>query len=294
MPGLTFRFASMCQLETGREFLGRARDPAFQANGAAIGACRKALPVQSLRATRSPIDTDHSSCVTRACLVTAGASGIRTGDGARVRPRRRARPHLHDVTDTWRRWKAVAASDPGLTQEVCDVADPAAVTRLFGNVAAAAGRPRRAGEQRRHRGPDRRVRGRGAGRLGTHARRQPDRPVPRARSRDSAAEEKRQRQHGQSLPSAAGRVSAFRSARRTPRRNGAWSASPSRCRWNSARSAFASTRYCPGSVAGPRIDAVFAAKAEVRGQSVEKIRDESLATQSITPRSRHVDRRGRR
>ena len=38
---------------------------------------------------------------------------------------------------------------------------------------------------------------------------------------------------------------------------------------------------CPGSVAGPRIDSVFANKAAARGVSIEAIRDEALAKTSL-------------
>src|SRR4029450_2928950 len=38
---------------------------------------------------------------------------------------------------------------------------------------------------------------------------------------------------------------------------------------------------CPGSVAGPRIDAVFANKAQARGVPMETVRDEALAKTSL-------------
>ena len=38
---------------------------------------------------------------------------------------------------------------------------------------------------------------------------------------------------------------------------------------------------CPGSVAGPRIDSVFANKAQARGVPMETVRDEALAKTSL-------------
>ena len=69
-------------------------------------------------------------------LVTAGASGIGLST-ARAFAREGARVHICDVDE--KALAAVAASDPGFAQVVCDVADPAAVARLFDAVSATLG-----------------------------------------------------------------------------------------------------------------------------------------------------------
>jgi NAD(P)-dependent dehydrogenase (short-subunit alcohol dehydrogenase family) len=61
-------------------------------------------------------------------LVTAGASGIGLAT-ARAFAREGARVHVCDVDEQL--LGALATSDPALTVSVCDVADPAAVARLF-------------------------------------------------------------------------------------------------------------------------------------------------------------------
>ena len=174
-------------------------------------------------------------------LVTAGASGIGLAT-ARAFARDGARVHVCDVDTA--ALDALAGSDPGLTRSVCDVADPAAVARLFDTRDLRAGRPRRAGEQRRHRGSHGALRRRRVARLGAHARRQPHRAVPVRAARDPAAQGERQRRASpifRRRPAASG----FPIARRTPHRNGASSASPSRCRSSSVPTASASTRSAP-------------------------------------------------
>ncbi|MEO8304591.1 MAG: SDR family NAD(P)-dependent oxidoreductase, partial [Betaproteobacteria bacterium] len=69
-------------------------------------------------------------------LVTAGASGIGLAT-ARAFAREGARIHVCDIDE--RALAAVAASDPGFAQSVCDVADPTAVARLFETVKAGLG-----------------------------------------------------------------------------------------------------------------------------------------------------------
>ena len=69
-------------------------------------------------------------------LVTAGASGIGLAT-ARAFAREGAKVYVCDVDIA--ALHAVAASDPDLQQTVCDVADPAAVARLFDTATGALG-----------------------------------------------------------------------------------------------------------------------------------------------------------
>src|SRR5689334_21741320 len=69
-------------------------------------------------------------------LVTAGASGIGLAT-ARAFAREGARVHVCDVDQA--ALNALGASDPGLARSVCDVADGAAVARMFDQVSAAFG-----------------------------------------------------------------------------------------------------------------------------------------------------------
>jgi len=64
-------------------------------------------------------------------LVTAGASGIGLAT-ARAFAREGARIQVCDIDE--KALAAVGASDPGFAQSICDVADPAAVARLFDKV----------------------------------------------------------------------------------------------------------------------------------------------------------------
>ena len=141
-------------------------------------------------------------------LVTAGASGIGLAT-ARAFAREGARVHVCDVDTA--ALDALAASDPALTHSVCDVADPAAVARLFDATSTHARRPRRAGQQRRHRGTDGALRGHRACRLGTHARRQPDGSVPVRATGDPAAR-RRAAMRASPISRRQRAVSAFRTA----------------------------------------------------------------------------------
>ena len=69
-------------------------------------------------------------------LVTAGASGIGLAT-ARAFAREGARVFICDVDR--KALAVVAASDPGLVQTECDVADPAAVGKLFDSASDALG-----------------------------------------------------------------------------------------------------------------------------------------------------------
>ena len=210
-------------------------------------------------------------------LVTAGASGIGLAT-ARAFAREGARVHVCDV-DT-QALDALAASDPGLTRSVCDVADPAAVARLFDTVDRRIRRPRRAGEQRRHRRSD------GALRRGRAA------PTGSARSRST------------SPASSCARSARFRCSRRAPIRASPISRRPPAASAFPMRTPYAASKWgvigftkslsielgphgvrvnaiCPGSVAGPRIEAVYAQQ----GQRCAAWRPRSCATRR-SPRRR--------
>ena len=90
----------------------------------------------------------------------------------------------------------------------------------------------------------------------------------------------RQREHRQPLLGGRPlRLSQSHALRRS--RNGASSASPSRCRSSSAPSAFASTPSARVPSPGARIDHVFANKAALRGVAPDVVRDEALAKTSL-------------
>ena len=209
-------------------------------------------------------------------LVTAGASGIGLAT-ARAFAREGARVHVCDV-DT-KALDALAASDPGLARSVCDVADPAAVAQLFATSVSRLG------------GLDALVNNAGiAGptapcedvTLGDWERTlavnltgqflcaQHAIPLLKASANPSIA----------NLSSAAGR---FGFPNRTPYAASKWAVvgftkslsmelGPFGVRVNA---------ICPGSVAGPRIEAVYTNKAKLRGVAPEVVRDEMIAKASL-------------
>lgn len=209
-------------------------------------------------------------------LVTAGASGIGLAT-ARAFAREGARVHVCDVDGA--ALDALAASDPAVTRSVCDVADQDGVARLFREAQAALG------------GLDALVNN--AGVAGPTAPCEdvalPDWertlavnltgqflcvrlaiPLLKASANASIA----------NLSSAAGR---FGFPNRTPYAAAKWGVvgftkslsielGPYGIRVNA---------ICPGSVAGARIDAVFAGKAALRGVAPEVVRAEALARTSL-------------
>jgi NAD(P)-dependent dehydrogenase (short-subunit alcohol dehydrogenase family) len=209
-------------------------------------------------------------------LVTAGASGIGLAT-ARAFAREGARVHICDV-DT-KSLDALAASDPGLTRSVCDVADPASVARLFEtatstlggldalvNNAGIAG-PTAACQDIALRDWERTL---AVNLTGQFLCAQRAIPLLKASANASIA----------NLSSAAGR---FGFPNRTPYAASKWGVvgftkslsielGPHGVRVNA---------ICPGSVAGARIDAVLASRAALRGVALEVVRDEAISKASL-------------
>jgi len=209
-------------------------------------------------------------------LVTAGASGIGLAV-AREFAREGARVHVCDV-DTGA-LTAISASDPALTHSVCDVSDETAVRRLFDATLT------------HHGGLD--VLVNNAGIAGPTARCEDIELVDWERTlavnlagqflcAKLAIPHLRKSRNASiiNLSSAAGR---FGFPLRTPYAASKWGVigftkslsielGSDRIRVNA---------ICPGSVAGPRIDSVFANKAAARGVPMETVRDEALAKTSL-------------
>ena len=209
-------------------------------------------------------------------LVTAGASGIGLAT-ARAFAREGAEVYVCDVDIA--ALHAVAASDPDLQQTVCDVADPAAVARLFDTATGALG------------GLDALVNN--AGIAGPTAACEDvvladwqrtlavnltgqflcaQRAIPWLKKSRNASIA--------NLSSAAGR---FGFPLRTPYAASKWGVvglskslsielGPHGIRVNA---------ICPGSVAGPRIDAVFANRAAARNLPIDVVRDDALSKTSL-------------
>lgn len=209
-------------------------------------------------------------------LVTAGASGIGLAT-ARAFAREGARVHVCDVDVA--ALDALATSDPGLGRSVCDVADPQAVARLFDTAVASLG------------GLDALVNNAGiagptapcekialadwehtlrVNLTGQFLCAQRAIPLLKASGNASIA----------NLSSAAGR---FGFPQRTPYAAAKWGVigfskslsielGPHGIRVNA---------FCPGAVAGARIDAVFADKAALRGVSPDAVRAEAVGKSSL-------------
>lgn len=209
-------------------------------------------------------------------LVTAGASGIGlatarafAGEGARV--------HVCDVDAA--ALGALAASDPALTHSVCDVADPAAIARLFDTVSSTLGGLDALVNNAGVAGPTAACedvalhdwqRTLAVNLTGQFLCAQRAIPLLKASRNASIA----------NLSSAAGR---FGFPNRTPYAASKWGVigftkslaielGPHGVRVNA---------ICPGSVAGARIDAVFANRAALRGVSIDFVRDEAIAMTSL-------------
>jgi NAD(P)-dependent dehydrogenase (short-subunit alcohol dehydrogenase family) len=209
-------------------------------------------------------------------LVTAGASGIGLAT-AREFVREGARVHVCDVEA--RALAALSANDPTLSHSHCDVSDESSVRQLFDDMIAQRG------------GLD--VLVNNAGIAGPTARCEDIElsdwertfavnlagqflcaklAIPHLRKSRNASII--------NLSSAAGR---FGFPLRTPYAASKWGVigftkslsielGSDRIRVNA---------ICPGSVAGPRIDSVFANKAAARGVPMETVRDEALAKTSL-------------
>jgi len=209
-------------------------------------------------------------------LVTAGASGIGLAT-ARAFAREGARVHVCDVDAA--ALDALAASDPALTHSVCDVADPVAIARLFDTVSSTLGGLDALVNNAGVAGPTAACedvalhdwqRTLAVNLTGQFLCAQRAIPLLKASRNASIA----------NLSSAAGR---FGFPNRTPYAASKWGVigftkslaielGPHGVRVNA---------ICPGSVAGARIDAVFANRAALRGVSVDFVRDEAIAMTSL-------------
>jgi NAD(P)-dependent dehydrogenase (short-subunit alcohol dehydrogenase family) len=209
-------------------------------------------------------------------LVTAGASGIGLAT-ARAFARERARVFICDVDRS--ALAALAASDSGFGQIVCDVSDAAAVDRLFAAARAALGGLDALVNNAGIAGPTAPCeaialadweRTLAVDLTGQFLCAQRAIPLLKASGNASIA----------NLSSAAGR---FGFPNRTPYAAAKWGVigltkslsielGPFGIRVNA---------ICPGSVAGARIDSVYANKAALRGVAPEVVRDEALARTSL-------------
>ena len=209
-------------------------------------------------------------------LVTAGASGIGLAT-ARAFAREGARVFICDVDR--KALAAVAASESGIGQTECDVADPAAVGRLFDAASTTLG------------GLDTLVNN--AGIAGPTAACEDialadwqrtlavnltgqflcaQRAIPLLKQSRNASIA--------NLSSAAGR---FGFPLRTPYAAAKWGVIGLTKSLSIELGAFGIrvNAICPGSVAGPRIDAVFANKAAARGVAPEVVLEEALGKVSL-------------
>jgi NAD(P)-dependent dehydrogenase (short-subunit alcohol dehydrogenase family) len=209
-------------------------------------------------------------------LVTAGASGIGLAT-ARAFAREGARVCICDVDR--KALATVKASDPGLAQMECDVADSAAVGRLFDalyadlggldalvNNAGIAG-PTGACEDIDLADWERTL---AVNLTGQFICAQRAIPLLKASANASIA----------NLSSAAGR---FGFPLRTPYAASKWGVIglTKSLSIELGRFGIRVNAICPGSVAGARIDAVFANRARARGVTPEFVRDEALSRVSL-------------
>ncbi len=209
-------------------------------------------------------------------LITAGASGIGLAI-AREFVREGAQVHVCDVDA--RALAALSASDPTASHSHCDVSDEASVARLFDQMSA------------RHGGLD--VLVNNAGIAGPTARCEDvvladwERTlavnltgqflcarlaIPHLRASDNASII--------NLSSAAGR---FGFPLRTPYAASKWAVIgfTKSLSIELGSDGIRVNAICPGSVAGPRIDSVFANKAAARGVPNDVVRDEALTKTSL-------------
>jgi NAD(P)-dependent dehydrogenase (short-subunit alcohol dehydrogenase family) len=209
-------------------------------------------------------------------LVTAGASGIGLAT-ARAFVREGARVHICDVDA--KALDALAKSDPALTRSVCDVSDPVAVAQLFEtsvsqmggldalvNNAGIAG-PTAPCEDVVLRDWERTL---AVNLTGQFLCAQRAIPLLRKSANASIA----------NLSSAAGR---FGFPNRTPYSASKWGVIgfTKSLSIELGLDGIRVNAICPGSVAGPRIEAVYTSKAKLRGVAPEVVRDEMIAHASL-------------
>ena len=209
-------------------------------------------------------------------LVTAGASGIGLAT-ARAFAREGAHVHVCDIDEAALR--ALATSDPGLSRSTCDVADAASVARLFDDVqrvlggldtlvnnAGVAG-PTAACEDIALRDWERTL---AVNLTGQFLCAQRAIPLLKRSANASIA----------NLSSAAGR---FGFPLRTPYAAAKWGVIglTKSLSIELGVHGIRVNALCPGSVAGPRIDGVFASKAAARGVAADVVREEALAKTSL-------------
>jgi NAD(P)-dependent dehydrogenase (short-subunit alcohol dehydrogenase family) len=209
-------------------------------------------------------------------LITAGAAGIGLAT-ARAFAREGARVFVCDIDEAALR--ALAASDPQLGRCVCDVADPAAVDRLFEQALGVLGGLDTLVNNAGVAGPTARCedvsladwqRTLAVDLTGTFLCTQRAIAPLKASGNPSIA----------NLSSAAGR---FGFPNRSPYAAAKWGVIGFTKTLAMELGAFGVrvNAICPGSVAGPRIDAVYANKAKLRGVEPEVVIAEALAKTSL-------------
>ena len=206
-------------------------------------------------------------------LVTAGASRHRARNRARVRARGRQGARLRRRPRGARRDGGERSADHPHGRRR---GRPRRAWRAVRGGAQGARRARRPDQQRRHRGPDRPRRGDSRRRNGTAA----SRSTSPASSTACGSRCRTCARAGTPRSSTCRRSpagSASRCARPMRRRNGAWSASPSRWRVELGPDGIRVNAIQPGVVEGDRIRRVFESKAQARGMSAREVQDEALS-----------------
>ena len=209
-------------------------------------------------------------------LITAGASGIGLAT-ARAFAREGARVVICDIDRA--ALATVAESDPNIAQHECDVADPAAITQLVDTAAAALGGLDALVNNAGIAGPTAPCedialadwqRTLAVDLTGTFLCTQRAIPWLKASANPSIA----------NLSSAAGR---FGFPNRSPYAAAKWGVIgfTKSLAIELGSAGVRVNAICPGSVAGPRIDAVYANKAKLRGVPPSVVLDEALAKTSL-------------
>ena len=209
-------------------------------------------------------------------LVTAGAAGIGLAT-ARAFLREGARVHVCDIDG--QALARVAQDLPGATASICDVADPAAVERLFDEALSKLGGLDTLVNNAGIAGPTAPCESVALADWRAHARRQPHRVVPVRAACDPAAARARNASIA-NLSSAAGR---FGFPLRTPYAASKWAivGFTKSLAIELGEAGIRVNAILPGAVAGDRIDRVIDAKAKQAGVSFDAMRDEFLEKTSL-------------